>query len=862
LDEALQEYQPMPQVILSLLVAAFICVGAPNVQAQQSNVQTFNNTYESAVAKARETCTTLWSDHALDPLRDKIPLGDEKPTFAMLKNNEKLKVKDRPIADLAIKALEKCRSAYADVYALLPSQVSAMMHGVERRQDAIIAEIYRGKITFGEFNIAMNRLSGELASALSGVQVTQPDTAPREAPSKAAAVTRTAQQPKPEEKDKGSIAQPHETRLALVIGNSGYVNLPKLSNPANDARAVADELAKMGYQTRLLLDTSEQKIRREVRQFASDSAKVDVAVVFYAGHGAQVNGNNYLLPTDIDIPRTDVDIQFAGLKVDDLINSISSSTKIVFLDACRDNPALFKNLVKGRGSSPTGLAPASSANFDQKSGGGVFIAYATDAGAVADDGKGKHSPFTQALLRNIQKPISIDDMFSLVTKEVRLVTKNAQRPYKYASLESIVCIAPNCLNSADKIKTDVFQQAVQSEADELQIALQTNNSDALETFLQKYPDSSKRSEILRAIDNLKRAEFTEWTLYGIGDEHAPWYVQLSSIRRIGDRAVSKTKHVLDSTNSKTFFGKSYPDAAYEEQLNVFDCTTPSMASAEDFIFNGAGELLFHYKRSDPKYLNLSTVGYSIKPGTVGQMARIIACDETFSTPLASKKQMANMAFTSLSSTLDGSGEIFYGPPQRSRSDPNQIEVVVVFDNHTDRNVSDYFPPGTSIPNPPNYRQEVDLVLLRCDANRSAMTRTEHWDASNRLVRMQLLEPTISANFSEFVPGSPFANMQEIFCQKGYAGIGLRLVEDKGSIIVAEVFEGSPAAKAGVVANDVVSHIDSEPVSGLTLQQVIEKIRGPEGTKVRLKIQRKDSDPIDWSITREIVKMKSVEGASK
>src|SRR6266404_1894929 len=190
----------MPPLALILLVAAFLCAWAPNVQAQQSSTPTFNNTYESAYAKARETCTTLWSDRALDPLRDKIPLGDDKPTFAMLKNTEKLKVKDRPLADLAIKTLEKCRVAYADVYALLPPQVSAMMHGVERRQDAIVAEIYRGKLTFGEFNIAMNRLNGELASALSGVQVTQPATALREAPKDAAAATRTAQQPKLEEK--------------------------------------------------------------------------------------------------------------------------------------------------------------------------------------------------------------------------------------------------------------------------------------------------------------------------------------------------------------------------------------------------------------------------------------------------------------------------------------------------------------------------------------------------------------------------------------------------------------------------------------------------------------------------------------
>jgi uncharacterized caspase-like protein len=142
----------------------------------------------------------------------------------------------------------------------------------------------------------------------------------------------------------------------------------------------------------LLLDAPEDGIRKEIRKFASESSKAEAAVVFYAGHGAQLNGNNYLLPIDMD-----------GLKVDDLINSIGSNTKIVFLDACRDNPALFKNIIKGRGGSPVGLAPAAASNFNPaKPGGGIFIAYATDAGAVADDGHGQHSPFTQALLSNMQ----------------------------------------------------------------------------------------------------------------------------------------------------------------------------------------------------------------------------------------------------------------------------------------------------------------------------------------------------------------------------------------------------------------------------------------------------------------------------
>jgi Caspase domain/PDZ domain len=619
----------------------------------------------------------------------------------------------------------------------------------------------------------------------------------------------------------------------------------------------------MGYQTRLLLDATEQKIRREVRQFASDSIKADVALVFYAGHGAQVNGNNYLLPTDIDIPRTEVDIQFAGLKVDDLVNSIGSNTKIVFLDACRDNPVLFKNLVKGRGSSPTGLAPASSANFDQKSGGGVFIAYATDAGAVADDGNGKHSPFTQALLRNIQKPISIDDMFSLVTKEVRLVTKNAQRPYKYASLENIICVAPNCSNSTATIKGDVFQQAAQSEADELQIALQTRNPEALETYLQKYPDSSRRSEILSAIDNLNRSEFTEWTLYEVGNQHNPQYLQLSSIQRIGDRGVAKTKILPDPTMPKTYFGKTFPDAAYQEQINVYDCVTPAMATAEDSIFKETGELLYHYKWGDPKFLNISSRGTPLSPGSVGYTARTIVCDTRLGTPLVSKKQMSGAYFTLLSSTVGGDGEIFYGTAQKSQSDPNQMEVIMSVKNFADHNVKEFFPANVSIPDPPNYRQEVDRLLIKCDAKKIAIVKTEFWNASNRIVRMFFPDPSVSVNFSEIQPTSPFDALQDIFCQRDYAGIGIRLADDQGSIVAAQVFQGSPAAKAGVAANDIISEIDNEPVSGLTPQQITEKLRGSEGTKVLLKVLRKSqNDPIQFSLTREIINVKSVGDISK
>ena len=489
--------------LLAFCVAPFLL--ANGVQAQQPYASDFNQKYETEVSKARAECSNLWSNHEFDPLRTKINFSEGKPTFSMLTNTEKLSRKDKPLADFAIKTLEQCRKAYEPVYAMLPPQIRGKIEAIQRVQDAKVAELYNGRIAFGDFNVAMSRMTADVAAAFSGI------LQPAKADPAASASPDTSKPNEPPLGRNNKAPVPSESRMALVIGNSDYSSLPKLANPANDARSVAEILKTMGYKVRLLVDGSEQNIRKEIRQFANDSERVDVALVFYAGHGAQVNGNNYLLPTDIDIPRTEADIQFSGLKVDDLVNSISSNTKIVFLDACRDNPALFKNIVKGRGASPAGLAPAASSNFEQKPGGGIFIAYATDAGAVAADGSGKHSPFTQALLRNMQKPISIDDMFSLVTKEVRLVTNNAQRPYKYASLENIICMAPNCSSSpisssSISDRASPVEEAQRSENDDLQVAKESSKIAALETFLEKYPDTPRRPEVQNLIENLKRSD--------------------------------------------------------------------------------------------------------------------------------------------------------------------------------------------------------------------------------------------------------------------------------------------------------------------------------------------------------------------
>jgi len=269
-------------------------------------------------------------------------------------------------------------------------------------------------------------------------------------------------------------------RMALVIGNSSYLNIGKLQNTKNDATDIQRNLSQIGFKTKLVLDADEVALRRAIKSFASESSDSKIALVYFAGHGAQINGENYLLPTDLEVPKREADIQLSAIKVDDVVNSLKSSVKIIFLDACRDNPALSKSLSKGRGAFRGGLAAAKSSSDDL---GSLFIAYATDSGNVALDGEGqKNSPFTKALLKYIKQPISIDDMFSLVTREVRLSTKNAQRPYKYASLEGVVCLTQKCGTVAASTESTLPVRTANPEEQDLAIALSSEDPQIIFNF--------------------------------------------------------------------------------------------------------------------------------------------------------------------------------------------------------------------------------------------------------------------------------------------------------------------------------------------------------------------------------------------
>jgi len=242
-----------------------------------------------------------------------------------------------------------------------------------------------------------------------------------------------------------------EERIALIIGNSKYQELGILNNTVNDAKEIEKAFKNIGYKTTILVDTNEVILRKGLKRFAAESEQASVSVIYYAGHGAQINGDNYLLPIDLELPKRESDIQLSSIKIDDVINSIKSKVKIIFLDACRDNPVLTKTLAKGRGTYRGGLNPNSN-NYSDQNSSGIFVAYATDSGNIALDGDGqKNSPFAESLSKYIKEEISIDDMFSKVTKEVKLKTNNTQKPYKYASLEDIFCLTFRCINDLKSI---------------------------------------------------------------------------------------------------------------------------------------------------------------------------------------------------------------------------------------------------------------------------------------------------------------------------------------------------------------------------------------------------------------------------
>nr|WP_319387271.1 caspase family protein [uncultured Roseibium sp.] len=226
-------------------------------------------------------------------------------------------------------------------------------------------------------------------------------------------------------------------RVALVIGNGAYEHTIPLPNPSNDAEKMAAKLRSLGFEVVAGQDQTYNDMRRSVLDFAKKAYGAEIALLFYAGHGMQVGGQNLLVPIDARI-EDETSLDFETISVDFIMRQMSKDVKVqmVFLDACRDNP-LARTLARRMGPSRSGSLGAGLAEIkvEETGGEGSVIAFATSPGDVALDGEGQNSPFTSALIRHIDTPnASIQTVMTRVTGDVYDATEKRQRPWVNASL--------------------------------------------------------------------------------------------------------------------------------------------------------------------------------------------------------------------------------------------------------------------------------------------------------------------------------------------------------------------------------------------------------------------------------------------
>jgi hypothetical protein len=290
-----------------------------------------------------------------------------------------------------------------------------------------------------------------------------------------------------------------EKRVALVIGNSAYAKVPVLPNPANDAKALGELLTNAGLDvvvTKTNLDLA--SMRRTLREFAGIARDADVVIVFYAGHGIEVNGINYVVPVDAVLER-DIDVEDETVSLDRITQIIEPARhlRMVILDACRDNPFAsgMKRTIANR-SIGRGLA-----QVDVSGVADTLVAFAAKAGSTAADGDGAHSPFTAALLRHLATP-GLDVRLALgrVRDDVIATTGGRQEPFVYSSLGG----AEVALASETKPASTAVAPALESAAQAWTETKDTKNPALLEMFINRFGDGFYASLARARLEELKK----------------------------------------------------------------------------------------------------------------------------------------------------------------------------------------------------------------------------------------------------------------------------------------------------------------------------------------------------------------------
>jgi hypothetical protein len=272
-----------------------------------------------------------------------------------------------------------------------------------------------------------------------------------------------------------------EKRVALVIGNSAYKNVARLANPTNDAALVGGMFKKAGFDAvDVRIDLNVVDMRKALREFGGKAREADVAVIYYAGHGIELDGTNYLIPTDAAL-ETDTDVLDEAFPLDRVLFAIepAKQLRLVILDACRDNPfaKTMKRTVASRGIG-RGLAKVEPTSPN------TMIAFAAKAGSTASDGDTKNSPFATALVERLPTPgLDLGKAFRFVRDDVLKTTGNKQEPYVYGSLggDDVPLVAAKPVVAGPQASPDAEVRR------DYELALQLGTRDGWTAFLSRVP---------------------------------------------------------------------------------------------------------------------------------------------------------------------------------------------------------------------------------------------------------------------------------------------------------------------------------------------------------------------------------------
>ncbi len=294
-----------------------------------------------------------------------------------------------------------------------------------------------------------------------------------------------------------------DKRVAFVVGNGAYKSVPALPNPAVDAKSMAKLLRNVGFEVVEGSNLSRDKMTEKLLDFGKKAEGADVAVFYYAGHGIAVNGTNYLLPVDADL-KSEMDVKLgAAINIDLTLEQTmgDAKVKLVFLDACRDNPFAAKI----RSAKATRSVNVQTGLAEMKSGQGTLLAFATGPGQTALDGEaGTNSPFTRALLANIAQPgIEIQQAMTKVRAQVNDETSKNQLPWGHTNLTGSVY-----LNPAKGGTTEASTQVSAGPASEVELEFwrsikDSNKVEELNAYLTNYPNGTFKPIALARIASLQ-----------------------------------------------------------------------------------------------------------------------------------------------------------------------------------------------------------------------------------------------------------------------------------------------------------------------------------------------------------------------